>query len=266
MSNVKVTMATFDSRMNGEPWVRVKYAGVPLDEVPALTLIDYAPSGGTPLLDAVGHMIATLDKAVAEAPDDIHIGAVLDESGSMGSNRKAVIDGYNEFIGSIKGVKPEAGGRVLLVVMTDGEENQSREHTRDSIKQMIDEREAGTWSTIYLGANQDAWSGAGAAGMPQKAGAFVNYTSSPVGTASAMRGAALRTSNFLASSDKATYESANAALGDVIPEAEPGYSNVGGLATAPSTGTSYSVTATTTLSAFLKGEKPEDEDEGKVPA
>ena len=47
---------------------------------------------------------------------------------------------------------------VLFVVMTDGEENSSKEFTRDAIFSLIDRKtnEDG-WTFAYLGANQDAW-------------------------------------------------------------------------------------------------------------
>ena len=46
---------------------------------------------------------------------------------------------------------------VLVVIITDGEENASREYTSSAIKTMIDDRQAKGWTFIYLGANQNAW-------------------------------------------------------------------------------------------------------------
>lgn len=46
---------------------------------------------------------------------------------------------------------------VLVVIMTDGEENSSREYTAASIKQLVEARQAKGWTFVYLGANQDAW-------------------------------------------------------------------------------------------------------------
>lgn len=47
--------------------------------------------------------------------------------------------------------------KILLVIMTDGEENSSKEFSHSQIKTMIKEREEQDWQIIYLGANQDAW-------------------------------------------------------------------------------------------------------------
>jgi hypothetical protein len=48
--------------------------------------------------------------------------------------------------------------RVLCVVMTDGEENSSRETTGEQVKQIIGSRETqGDWTFVYIGASPDAW-------------------------------------------------------------------------------------------------------------
>lgn len=46
----------------------------------------------------------------------IHIQLLLDESGSMRPNRQAVVDGINEFIGSLKGEKNSERARVGLAL------------------------------------------------------------------------------------------------------------------------------------------------------
>ena len=53
--------------------------------------------------------------------------------------------------------KVAKGKDVLCVIMTDGEENASKEYTRDKIFGLIKEKEKEKWSFIYLGANQDSW-------------------------------------------------------------------------------------------------------------
>ena len=53
---------------------------------------------------------------------------------------------------------PNKGQGVLCVVMTDGEENSSKETTGEQIKQIIAAREAqGDWTFVYIGASPDAW-------------------------------------------------------------------------------------------------------------
>lgn len=51
-----------------------------------------------------------------------------------------------------------APDRVLVVVLTDGLENASREFTQRQVLDLIRERQAtGRWTFAYLGANHDAW-------------------------------------------------------------------------------------------------------------
>lgn len=47
---------------------------------------------------------------------------------------------------------------VLVVIITDGEENSSKEYNIDTIKEMISKKQKDGWTFVYLGANQDAWS------------------------------------------------------------------------------------------------------------
>ena len=60
----------------------------------------------------------------------------------------------------------EAGERCILAVMTDGLENASREHTKETIKTLLDrkQKEDG-WLVVYLGAGHDAWAQAHAMGL-----------------------------------------------------------------------------------------------------
>lgn len=46
---------------------------------------------------------------------------------------------------------------VLCVIMTDGEENTSKEFTFEEVSKLIGECEKKGWTFVYLGANQDAW-------------------------------------------------------------------------------------------------------------
>lgn len=55
--------------------------------------------------------------------------------------------------------------KVLVVIMTDGEENASREHTHTSIAELIKAKEKEGWAFMFLGANQDAWSTAQGIGI-----------------------------------------------------------------------------------------------------
>lgn len=114
----------------------------PLAECKPLTADEYKPRGGTPLLDAVGKTIAELDA-------------------------------------DWKAEKPE---RCILVVVTDGQENASREYTKAKIQEMVKARQdSGMWAFVYLGANVDAFAEAGSMGF---AGAnTAGYVNTQKGTA-----------------------------------------------------------------------------------
>lgn len=200
---VYATLAMFDRRYDGDPIFRVKVDGLALGKVRGITVEDYVPYGSTPLRDATMSMIQHLDKDFAAKPDAVHIGLLLDESGSMSNNVDAVVRGVNEFVEGIRDVKPDgSGGRVLCVVVTDGYENASEYASVEALRQAIHERESAGWTFIYLGANQDAWATGEATGFSGGvSGQTVNYVPSARGTASAMRAV---------TQDAASYLSANA--------------------------------------------------------
>lgn len=103
--------------------IRTVISGKPIAGVPELNGETYRPSFGTPLYDAIGQTIATLEK---------------------------------ELIGKEKKVKN--GDLVVLVtIMTDGQENESKEYNNQKIKDLIASKTKEGWVFTYLGANQDAW-------------------------------------------------------------------------------------------------------------
>lgn len=97
-----------------------------LRDVPKLTEANYQPSGFTALLDAVGKTIHEFDRETELAADE----------------------------------------RVMVVVQTDGQENSSREYSRDAIFRLIKDREATRrWEFLFLGAGPDIWEQAGSLGF-----------------------------------------------------------------------------------------------------
>jgi uncharacterized protein YegL len=109
--------------------------GVDINKVEDYSLV---PRGGTALLDAVG-------RAMQETGERLN---KLDES--------------------------EKPGLVVFVIVTDGEENSSREFTVDQIKEMIGEQtDKYSWQFTFLGAGLDAF--AGGANMGIAAGATAMY-------------------------------------------------------------------------------------------
>ena len=99
--------------------VRTIYENIDIKNIPELTTYNYSPEGGTNLYDAIGTSIISMEK-------------ILDSL---------------EYVPN-----------VIQVILTDGEENSSREYRLSTINKMISEKDALThWNTVYLGANQDAW-------------------------------------------------------------------------------------------------------------
>ncbi len=79
------------------------------------------PRGGTALLDAIGRTINKVGERLRETKEKD---------------------------------RPEA---VILLIMTDGQENSSREFTKSKIKQMVEhQRTKYNWHFVFVGSNQDA--------------------------------------------------------------------------------------------------------------
>ena len=71
-------------------------------------------------------------------------------------NMTALYDAIGQVITEKKG--KDKNKDIVVVILTDGEENCSREYNKTSIKNLIVEMERGYgWKFIYLGANQDAY-------------------------------------------------------------------------------------------------------------
>jgi uncharacterized protein YegL len=108
---------------------------------------DFIPRGGTPLLDAVGRAITKAQERKDAHPDE----------------------------------------QPIVVILTDGQENSSREYTKAQIRSLIEAKEAQGWVFTYLGANVNAYDEAGAMGIA--AGATQNYAGDSQGTAAAFSSA-----------------------------------------------------------------------------
>ena len=82
-----------------------------------LTLADYRPDSMTPLHDAIGQSVSRLRN-------------VLTTTGAVNY-------------------------KVLVTVLTDGEENASKEFTRPVVRQLIEQLKVQGWTFTYIGANHD---------------------------------------------------------------------------------------------------------------
>lgn len=94
------------------------FDAIPLAEVGPLRL---EPRGMTALLDAIGRSVTELGERLARLPED------------------------------------DRPGSVTVAIMTDGQENASREWTHAAVHELITRQEAVyNWTFLYLGADQDA--------------------------------------------------------------------------------------------------------------
>lgn len=110
---------------------------------------DYAPSGGTPLFDAIGKTLIELAAAQASGS---RIGQ-YDEPASNALGRKIILEDDPE-VEQIQKAKPP---KTIVTIITDGEENASRMYTRSQINTMIERgKQKMGWEFIFMGANQDA--------------------------------------------------------------------------------------------------------------
>lgn len=117
--------------------IRTPFENRDIREVPILDKKNYTPAGGTNLLDAIGHTIE-------------QVNSILD------SKKK----------------KDRPG--VIIVIMTDGEENQSFKYNNEMIKAMVAAAEKADWSFVFLGANIDSFAVGSTFGM--NASNTVNYS------------------------------------------------------------------------------------------
>ena len=108
----------------------VSFTAKPPVDAPPLTMETYTPAGGTALLDAMAKTIhATGQRLAAMAEAD----------------------------------RPQ---KVIVVVITDGEENSSRQFTYPQVNEMIGhQRDVYKWEFIFVGTNQDAIASASKIGI-----------------------------------------------------------------------------------------------------
>jgi hypothetical protein len=125
-SSASLTLVQFDSQ---DPY-EVIYKFIPLPEVPDLTRETFVPRATTPLLDALGRGINDLEKSLADMAEE------------------------------------DRPSRVVMVIITDGQENASREFRKDQIEKMIKEKqEKSAWQFVFLSADLAAIGDALATGM-----------------------------------------------------------------------------------------------------
>jgi uncharacterized protein YegL len=132
---------------------------VPLDKIKPLDQTTFVPRGATALLDAIGRTINTVGAELTALPED------------------------------------QRPGKVFFTIFTDGEENSSKEFSKDQVFEMIKkQREEYKWEFIFLAANQDAIQTGQSMGMGASSSMTCNSTSAGI---------------------KGTYDALSKKLGDV---------------------------------------------------
>lgn len=122
----------------------VIHDGVKLADVPDLDRKTYVPRGGTALRDAIGRTVNVMRAKHDALPED------------------------------------ERPGKVILLIITDGEENASREYTAGQIHKMLGEVQmTHGWEVTYFGANQNAQEVGQT--MNLDSGSTINYTANSSG-------------------------------------------------------------------------------------
>lgn len=144
------------------------YQAMPIQHVPPLQIV---PRNSTALFDAVGRAISDVGARLAATPEH------------------------------------DRPGRVVFIIITDGQENASREFSRERVFNMIThQREKYQWQFMFMGADQDAYAAAGQMGIA--AGAVMSTQSTP-------------------KSARASFSAANAVLRSYRTGEDAAFENVG---------------------------------------
>lgn len=126
-------------------YIELLHDRIDIKAVNSITEKEYQVGGSTALLDAIGFTIRKIANAQKNTSEDYR------------------------------------AEKVMFVIITDGEENSSREFSADKIKSMIGHQKSKYgWEFVFLGANIDAVQTAGRFGIaPDRA---IDYISDSVGT------------------------------------------------------------------------------------
>jgi hypothetical protein len=120
-----LTLVQFDSQ---DPY-EVLQSFTPIGMVPPLTTATFVPRANTPLLDAIGR-------------------------------------GINDLASRLEAIAADQRpSKVVFVIVTDGQENASREFTAEKVRAMLDERRKAGWQFVFLSADESAIRDGGCVGV-----------------------------------------------------------------------------------------------------
>lgn len=99
----------------------IAHLAVPIEDIPALSDKTYTPGGMTALFDAIGRTLKNLEEDLKRESEQ---------------------------------------PAVLVVIITDGQENSSKEYSQKTIVSLIEEKKkGGNFTFVFLGADIDVWQG-----------------------------------------------------------------------------------------------------------
>jgi uncharacterized protein YegL len=129
---------------------QIDYDGVDVNSVKDLDQTTYVPRGGTALLDAVGKTIITVGERLAKMKEE------------------------------------ERPGQVIFLIITDGQENSSKEYESARIKEMVQHQiEKYNWTFTFMGGGDAAFSQAAHIGI--NLNNAYNYSANAIGTQNVYR-------------------------------------------------------------------------------
>lgn len=128
-------------------------SGVPVREAKPLTSVTYVPAGSTALLDAMGRTLA-------------------EQAARIATEKWAEL--------------------VIVCVITDGEENASREYSKAKVQEMVKHCEENGWKFIFQAANVDAFAVSAMTGSQSTYGQNFAATAQGVAGAYASNSATVR--------------------------------------------------------------------------
>lgn len=158
-----LTLCLFDGGMGygntGKPGetYEIVHAGIDIHTVPELNKDTFVPKGMTAMYDAIGITIDNVAKRMKDAAD-----------------------------------KPD---KVVFLIMTDGEENSSKEYNQKTVFEAIQKHKTDDkWAFIFIGANIDTMQAG--SGMGVSTGNTLGYTGTSRGVATAFTNMSMSVSNL----------------------------------------------------------------------
>jgi uncharacterized protein YegL len=189
LGEIYLSLITFSDKYGKDDNVSFIYNLRNITEVDTITDEMYKPQGGTPLLEAIGKAIESLDDVESRNPQPTK-------------------NPLTAFLGGSSG-----DCKFMMVIQTDGQENSwSPDYTKTKIQELIKEREEkGNWTFLFLGAGIDA------IGEGMNIGVGVKSAFSFTGT-SAGSGSYLSTYSAVASTSRSLRATPDMHIKDVADE------------------------------------------------